>query len=530
MIASIVSYALLRYNIISNHEKETQILFYKVQNETSSLLSQLLHQYSVQKEIVLKKHKEVAEYISTSKEKALDLKLETIYAQINNSDSNKPYNIYITDKNLVIKNTTFEKDKGFDLTFAKSSFDAHFEQNITGICTPLFEKSSKEFLSYTDSYISSDKENLLQVSYTYHESRARLLEIQELIASYPNIIDAKAYIILNTGFVNDIILKDFLSYKPDFTEILAQIKNAASVNDKLTDTKTNLTISNFEKDGISYTQMYLASISAIDNNTKIIYSILLDDAEFHSKLSMLNLFIIAVLSLGIVAILSTNRLRKKESRLKEQDSFIQSSMHEIKTPLSIITLNNELRELEFGRDDYSVEIESAIKTLKTSYDDMSFTITKDKLNYQVERLNLCNIVKERVDYFKTIAISKSKSISLSIQSDCKVNISRIELIRLLDNNLSNAIKYSKNESEIFVNLDKNLLTFHNVGETIKNPKIIFDKYVRENCVVGGHGLGLSIVSDISKKYEIAIALASTLKNGTTFSYKFKCHTDDISKR
>ena len=517
----------MRNNIISNHDKETKILFYKIQNQTSSLLAKLLHQYTIQKELLLQKHQTVKQYVEDSKENPLEINLKIIYEKINTLNNENHYNIYLTNKDLVIQNTTFKKDKGFDISFAKSTFNEHFEKNIIGICTPLFEKSSKQFLSYTDSYLSKDKNNVLQVSYTYKSSINKLLEIQNLISLHPNVVDAKAYIIVDSGFVNDIILKDFPSYKPNLKEILARIKDGSKINSKLKN--RDLTINNFDKDDVPYTEMHIATTSSIFDDTKIIYSILLDDTILKNKLNTLNIFMAILTILGVLAILSTNRLRRKESKFNEQDSFIQSSMHEIKTPLSIITLNNELRELEFGRDEYSLEIDSAIKTLKTSYEDMSFTITKDKLDYQVETLKLSDIVKQRVEYFQTIAKSNSKSIFLSSDSHCEVDISTVELIRLIDNNLSNAIKYSSADSHINVSLNGNILSFHNYGTAIKNSKNIFDKYFRENKVIGGHGLGLNIVKEVAKKYSVDISLTSTLKDGTTFSYKFKCHTNDISK-
>jgi len=513
--------------MILSHEREAKILFYKLQSQTSGLLSTLLYSYSVEKEQLLKRHKIVLAYLRESKKDPLEVDLQAIYENINASSSAKPYNIYITDENYVIRNTSFEKDRGFDLSFAKKIFDLHYEQKIIGLSTPIFEKSSKEFLSYSDSYLSSPYQtNILQVSYTYKESRAKLLEIQELISHYLNIVDVKAYIVSNDGFVNDIILKKIPSYKPDLKEILVKIQKGKSVNERFGDRE--LMISHFQKDGSSYTQMYMTLNSPIVKSTKILYSILLDDSDLESSLEFLNLLMALVLILGVVALFFTIRLRKKEIKLTEQDKFVQSSMHEIKTPLSIITLNNELRELEFGQDEYSSEIESAIKTLKISYDDMSFTLTNDELFYSLETLLLEEVLQERVSYFKSIASSNHKVIELEMSGICSVEMSRVELIRLIDNNLSNAIKYSSADSTISVVLNANLLTFHNLGKPIQNKKNIFTKYVRENNIIGGHGLGLSIIKEIASKYGITIELTSTYEEGTSFSYMFKCHTSDTS--
>ena len=95
---------------------------------------------------------------------------------------------------------------------------------------------------------------------------------------------------------------------------------------------------------------------------------------------------------------------------------------------------------------------------------------------------------------------------------------RIELNRLIDNNISNAIKYSLVGSIIKIVLKENILEFHSIGQKIENPKNIFKKYNRENRTTGGHGLGLAIVSDICKKYNFTIEVES--KDVNIFRYIF----------
>jgi len=140
------------------------------------------------------------------------------------------------------------------------------------------------------------------------------------------------------------------------------------------------------------------------------------------------------------------------------------------------------------------------------------------------------ILQNRVSYFKSIAKSKSKLLKLEINSNCILKASSIEIIRLIDNNLSNAIKYADDDSTINISLDNNILSFHNIGTSIKDTKNIFNKYFRENTIVGGYGLGLSIVNEVANKYNINIQLESSLKHGTKFTYILKCHTNDMSKR
>ena len=46
-----------------------------------------------------------------------------LFQVINTGHQYNPYDIYITDKNLTIRNTTYESDLGFNLLFAKDTFE-----------------------------------------------------------------------------------------------------------------------------------------------------------------------------------------------------------------------------------------------------------------------------------------------------------------------------------------------------------------------------------------------------------------------
>ncbi|MBE0498779.1 MAG: HAMP domain-containing histidine kinase [Campylobacterales bacterium] len=522
MLIDLVGYRLLYNNITQSHEKDTQLFFYQIKNTTSDFLSKLLYEYSTQKSILLEKHAEVLEYLKTHPQGG---DLSEIHRQINEDGA---YNIYITDKELIIRNSTYAPDIGFDLSFAKSTFDEHYEKGIIGCSSPIFERHSKKFLSFSDSYLAQngdEKSAIVQVSYTYSDTKHQLKQLHKLIDTFANVKDAKAYIIVNTELINDLILKDYPSYKPNINEIVSQTEEGGAIAAKLHG--ASLVTDYFVDEGTPYKVLYVSTMSAIFDDTKIIYSILFDESEFHESLDRLNYLMLLITVLGIVAIIIISKVRTKEMRLGEQDRFVQSAMHEIKTPLSIITLNNELRELEFGEDEYSGEINTALKTLRSSYDDMSFILTKERLHYPVELLSLDAVLHSRIDYFQSIARANSKTILFENRGGCTVEISHTELLRLIDNTLSNAIKYSAPKSRITVTLDQAMISFHNSGKAIQNSTKIFDKYFRENSVLGGYGLGLSIVSEIAKKYSIEISLESDEKTGTIFTYFLKCHTDDI---
>ena len=58
-----MSYFLFLKNLQDNHTKNQEIAFYQIQKSTNHLLTKLLHKYSEQKDEIVKKHKEVLDYL-----------------------------------------------------------------------------------------------------------------------------------------------------------------------------------------------------------------------------------------------------------------------------------------------------------------------------------------------------------------------------------------------------------------------------------------------------------------------------------
>ncbi len=163
-----------------------------------------------------------------------------------------------------------------------------------------------------------------------------------------------------------------------------------------------------------------------------------------------------------------------------------------------------------------------------SYEDMSFLHIKSKIIYKIKNLNLKSILENRMKYFELIAQTQNRVLSLEILNDFFIDISEIELERFIDNNISNAIKYSEVNSTIKIILENNILKFISLGDEIKDKKAIFIRYIRENKSLGGHGIGLSIVKDICDKYNIKIEVIS--KNGENiFLYTFLSQISHTNK-
>jgi len=239
---------------------------------------------------------------------------------------------------------------------------------------------------------------------------------------------------------------------------------------------------------------------------------------------MIILFSIVIL-IFVLSVFFLNRFVKPFQEMNETlDNFIKDSMHEINTPLSIISVNIDLYHRKNSPNKYMNRMKAATKVLSNIYNDMDYLIKHDRLEFLKESIDIAEFLNERIEYFEEVAAMKNIGISSNIQENVILFMNPKQLQRLVDNNISNAIKYSNEEKSIEINFIANeefcSLSFKDYGVGIENVNKIFDRYYRENSNKGGFGIGLNIVKSIVDESNILLTIDSKLHQGSTFSYSF----------
>ena len=209
---------------------------------------------------------------------------------------------------------------------------------------------------------------------------------------------------------------------------------------------------------------------------------------------------------------------------KTLDNFIKDSVHEINTPLSIINVNIDLYNRKNESNKYMQRMKAATKVLSNIYNDMDYLIKHDKLVYEIETIDMAIFLKDRIEYFSEVARMKNITINSFIDSCPEIEINSKQLQRVIDNNISNAIKYSYENSEIdialYVKDEQCYMSFRDYGVGIEQVDKIFSRYYREDVSKGGFGIGLNIVKSIIDEADIELQIDSTPKKGSEFLYIF----------
>ncbi len=205
------------------------------------------------------------------------------------------------------------------------------------------------------------------------------------------------------------------------------------------------------------------------------------------------------------------------------DCFIKDTTHEINTPISIINSNIEMLDKDAipKKDKKKIDrIKVASKTLENIYKDLKFTTLENINKKDNIEFNMKDLIIERVDYFSMHIESKKIEKSLDLE-DCYISGDREMFARMIDNILSNAIKYNKFRGKIMIKLKDKTLIIEDSGVGIDEDSIedIFKRYSRFNNSEGGFGIGLSIVKKVADFYNLKIEVESKKNIGTRFIIK-----------
>ncbi|MGG7049146.1 MULTISPECIES: sensor histidine kinase [unclassified Campylobacter] len=315
------------------------------------------------------------------------------------------------------------------------------------------------------------------------------------------------------NFENGQILPDSLIYKYALYD-----SNDTIYFSTLQDLHKERTEKNFIKDGVLYYKDFFFL------KERPFFIIIASELNVKREIFIVSLTLalaLLVVSITIYLLFVTSVKPYKQAQ-KYLNDFFNDAMHELKTPLGVAKINLEMLGVE---NKNTKRISNALKQMQLLYDDVEYYIKRGYIKFPSEHINLCEFARERVRFLASLADTKRIKIVYDIEANLYVFISKIALQRLVDNTITNAIKYSPQDTKIILSIKKDegrvVFSVEDFGSGIKDVKKIFRRYEREDSVQGGFGIGLNIVEEICVKNDIIYNVRSELEKGSKFSYKLK---------
>ncbi|NOQ32267.1 MAG: sensor histidine kinase [Helicobacteraceae bacterium] len=236
----------------------------------------------------------------------------------------------------------------------------------------------------------------------------------------------------------------------------------------------------------------------------------------------ISLFIIS-LSLISGLLVSKSAIEPLNNHLKNLESFSKETLHELNIPISTIKANlqmlskNETNEKSLKR---LKRIDEATTSLQDRYNELDYLIKKQMKKSHLENFDLSEVIENRVEVFKALYVNVKFSLTLE---EVSVNMDKIAFIKVCDNILDNAIKYSSLNSNINIRLSNSVLEFEDSGCGMDEFELlnIFDEYYQNDETQKGFGIGLKMVKSFCDSSKVALHIKSKKDIGTTIILNFK---------
>lgn len=225
---------------------------------------------------------------------------------------------------------------------------------------------------------------------------------------------------------------------------------------------------------------------------------------------------ILLLALIFGYILSSDLLAPKWEMDAKFTHMSKEILHELNLPLSTIAANTKMMKKSCDDEKSHRRLErivSASQRLKRLYDELVYTINKEIHKVEKEQFPLKELLKERIEVHKNFG---RNPFELDVE-DVTLLADRIGFEQMIDNILSNAMKYSDKSSPITISTDGQNLMISDRGIGMSEGELIkiFERYYQTDESRNGEGIGLALVKSYCDESKIGISIFSKPGEGTT---------------
>ena len=213
--------------------------------------------------------------------------------------------------------------------------------------------------------------------------------------------------------------------------------------------------------------------------------------------------------LALLLVLSSRIVRPVAESYEKQKRFITDAGHELKTPMTIISADADLAEMECGENQWLSDIRRQAQRLTGLTNDLIYLSRMEEEQPRLPCIEfpVSDVVEEMGQSFLAVAKSQDKTLDIRVQPMLSWAGDEKAARQLVSILLDNALKYSPPGGQLALRLEKQgrglLLSVSNtVDKPMEREALprLFDRFYRadqsRNSQTGGYGLGLSIARSI----------------------------------
>lgn len=250
--------------------------------------------------------------------------------------------------------------------------------------------------------------------------------------------------------------------------------------------------------------------------------------QLYEGLSGVALIISGLALLLIICIyLSGFVMEPAQKEILREKQFIADASHELKTPLSAISINAEALKAEFGENRHIEHIISETERMDRL---IKRLLTLSKIEESADdsdmtKFSLSDAVEEIALTYESVVFENNLNFSYRIKPELQMTGSEDQIKQLIALLIDNAVKNADENGNIELSLERNgdykILKVSNSGEGISEDEIehIFDRFYTTDSSRKGEsfGLGLAIAKAIVLRHKGEISVQSERGEDTVFS-------------